>query len=168
MQKTLTELVIPLERLVFSDGSGEEFLCVARANGTEASPQSATNQSPMTLSPITFGSMVIAALYTVVDESRGIGLKSVGSLSEGTDEYCAAKTSCISSMQTYFPPLNLCEDPQCSEYLLMTLDNETKMCTWTKVVPFCFGLLLFCLVGLDFISFKLYRKAIVEASEIYQ
>lgn len=169
LQKKLTELVIPLERLVYSDASGEEFVCVARANETDMSQsQSATTQSPMTLSPITFGSMVIAALYTVVDESRGIGMKSVGSLSEVTDAYCATKTSCISSMQTYFPPLNMCEDPQCSEYLLMTLNDTTKMCTWTKVVPFCFGLLLFCLVGLDLISFKLYRKAIVDASEIYQ
>lgn len=159
------QLVFPLERLVFNNGTdkvkGEELLCVARADG-----QAARTTADMMFAHIAMGSLAIAAFYTVVDlESGTVGLAPRGNSSEGSDGMCAESVKCVSPMQTYYPPRNVCLDPPCSEYLFMRLDEKSKMCVWSGAVPVSFGLLLFALVVLDFVSHRLYKQAIEKASE---
>eukprot|EP00442_Polarella_glacialis_P056676 CAMPEP_0115108810 /NCGR_PEP_ID=MMETSP0227-20121206/38253_1 /TAXON_ID=89957 /ORGANISM="Polarella glacialis, Strain CCMP 1383" /LENGTH=148 /DNA_ID=CAMNT_0002507231 /DNA_START=110 /DNA_END=557 /DNA_ORIENTATION=+ len=146
-----------LERLVFRNGSDAELLCVARQDmDTEFVP------ADMMYSHIALGSMVMAALYTVVwFASRGDPLK------ESSEAFCAEPASCI-AMQTFYPPLNLCEDPDCSEYMFMILDRKTKTCRWGAAIPSIFGMVLVSLVTLDLISHRLYKQAIQRASEFGQ
>eukprot|EP00405_Crypthecodinium_cohnii_P037811 CAMPEP_0206539544 /NCGR_PEP_ID=MMETSP0325_2-20121206/8488_1 /ASSEMBLY_ACC=CAM_ASM_000347 /TAXON_ID=2866 /ORGANISM="Crypthecodinium cohnii, Strain Seligo" /LENGTH=681 /DNA_ID=CAMNT_0054037127 /DNA_START=459 /DNA_END=2500 /DNA_ORIENTATION=- len=135
------KLFIPLERLIFTETDGSELLCLSRDDSDEESAP-----ANMMYSHIAFGSLVISSLYTVVDlENHTIGLASKGNLErEASDDACAAARTCIGS-QTYYPPLNLCEDPVCSVYMLMTLDEVSKTCRWASVVPYGFGFLLFLL-----------------------
>merc|ERR1711862_781620 len=99
----------------------------------------------------------------------GVGLWPRGNLTdESTDAFCAATAVCQSEMQTPFPPLILCENPDCSEYMFMVLDDDTKMCRWNRVVPVSFGFLLFSLFVLDLLSHRLYRQAIDRATEFCQ
>lgn len=158
-------LHLALERLVFRNGSGTELLCVARG---DTYPQAPT--ADMTYAHIALGSLALAGLYTVVNlENSTVGLASKGRLeADSTEEFCVPSVSCPSPMQTYFPPLNMCEDPRCSEYMFMMLDERTKTCKWTRTVPISFGILLFVLVVLDFVSHRLYKQAIEKASEFGQ
>lgn len=154
------QLVLPLERLMFNNGT-QDLLCLARDDSL-----SSKYTADMTSSHIAIGSLAVAAFYTVVDLSnKTVGLAPRGDISEGSDDSCTQSVSCSSPMQTYYPPLNLCEDPPCSEYMFMRLDQESKMCVWSTLIPVCFGLLLVALVALDFVSHKLYKQAIAKASE---
>eukprot|EP00928_Gymnodinium_smaydae_P008639 TRINITY_DN13141_c0_g1_i3.p1 TRINITY_DN13141_c0_g1~~TRINITY_DN13141_c0_g1_i3.p1 ORF type:complete len:580 (-),score=155.85 TRINITY_DN13141_c0_g1_i3:93-1832(-) len=156
-------LSLPLERLVFRGSDGAEYLCVARSDNDVL-----LNTADMMYSHIAFGSLVLAALYTAVDlENRTVGIATKGDpATEGTDGFCAARVSCVSSMQTYFPPLNMCEDPDCSEYMLMTLDESTRTCRWGPLVPFLFSTVVLGLVMLDLLSHRLYKQAIRKADEM--
>jgi len=120
-------------------------------------------------SHIALGSLAVSGLYTVVNlENHTIGLAPKGDLqSEVSDDLCIPSRTCT-GMQTYYPPQNLCEDPQCSSYMLMTLDEETKTCKWSSMVPVGFGVLLTALVTLDLVSHRLYKQAIEKASEFNQ
>mmetsp|Transcript_111553 Transcript_111553/g.221774 ORF Transcript_111553/g.221774 Transcript_111553/m.221774 type:complete len:255 (+) Transcript_111553:1-765(+) len=157
-------LHLALERLVFQNSSGAELLCVARGDNYQAAA------ADMTSSHIALGSLAIAGLYTVVNlENYTVGLASKGRLeTDSTEEFCTHSVTCTSSMQTYFPPLNMCEDPHCSDYMFMMLDERTKKCKWTRTVPISFGVLLLVLVVLDFVSHRLYKQAIEKASEFGQ
>jgi len=155
------KLHLPLERLVFKNGS-QELLCLARADD-----DSTRSDVDMRFANIGIGSLAVSALYTVVDlQSHSIGLapRAADPLAESSENGCAATVECSSPMQTYYPPSNECEDPECSEYLLMSLDEQTKMCTWSSAVPISFALILVTLVVLDFVSHKLYKQAIEKAS----
>merc|ERR1719161_536553 len=158
-------LALPLERLVFKNSSGHELICIARADGDQWD-----KTADMTLSHIALGSLAASALYTVVDlKSNKIGFapRTKDLSIEATTDYCSADISCISPMQSYFPPLNICEDPLCGEYMLMVLDEETKMCVWSKPVPAAFIALLFAVAILDFWSHRMYKQALDRASEQY-
>merc|ERR1712079_268127 len=150
---------------VFTDANSKELLCVARDDRDTSS-----ESVDMMDSHIAFGSLAIAAFHTVVDLQRSrVGLASkTNAARESTSRHCAQPLQCTSSMQTYYPPLNLCEDPQCSDYFFLSLDDRTKMCTWTGAAPVGFGLLLATLVVLDLLSHRLYKQAISKASEFYQ
>jgi len=157
-------LHLALERLVFHNSSGTELLCVARGDTYQAAT------ADMTYSHIALGSLALAGLYTVVNlENYTVGLASKGRLAaDSTEEFCTSSVTCSSPMQTYFPPLNMCEDPRCSDYMFMMLDERTKTCKWTRTVPISFGVLLLVLVVLDFVSHRLYKQAIEKASEFGQ
>jgi len=157
-------LWIPLERLVFKNASGQELLCVSR---DDSDPRRAT--ADMMYSHIAFGSMAVSTLYTVVDlENHTVGLASKGDLArEASNSTCTPSRTCKGS-QTYYPPQNVCEDPLCSAYMLMSLDDEAKTCKWSRAVPFCFGALLVVLAALDLLSHRLYKQAIEKASELNQ
>lgn len=158
------EVTLALERLVFRNESGVELVCLARQDtNSERVP------ADMMYSHIAFGSMVAAALYLVIDlENHTIGLASRGDAqAESSQEYCAVPETCI-AMQSYFPPLNVCEDPPCQRYLFMTLDDDTKMCVWRAPIPMLFGGLMGVLVVLDLISHRLYKSAIQRASQYAQ
>lgn len=158
--------VLPLERLVFKSDAdnGEEKLCVARADD-----DSARSTADMIFTHVAFGSLAVAAFYIVVNlENRSTGLASRGKDSESSDDLCVESVQCTSPMQTYFPPRNLCEDPPCSDYIFMRLDEQSKMCLWSPVVPVCFVLLLVSLAVLDLLSHKLYKQAIQKAREYNQ
>lgn len=162
---------LPLERLVFtnphrgSGSPGEELLCVARSD-SDVSSQTAD----MMFSHIAFGSLVVSALYTVINlENATIGLSAKSDPpSESTSDFCAVPVTCTSTMQTYYPPRNICEDPDCGEYIFMILDKETKMCRWGSAVPAGFVALLLTLAFLDLASHRLYKQAIEKASEFCQ
>lgn len=159
------ELVLPLERLVFNNGTdqvkGQDLLCVARADN-----EASRNTADMMFAHIAIGSFAVASFYTIVNlDNKTVGLAPRGDRSEGSDAMCIESVRCISPMQSYFPPLNVCEDPPCSEYMFMRLDDATKMCVWNAVVPVSFALLLVALVVLDLLSHKLYKQAIEKASE---
>lgn len=158
------KLSLALERLVFRNATGDELVCIARQDKiTEAVP------ADMMYTHISLGSMAVAAMYTVVDlQNNSIGLATRGDpTSESSEEGCAKPVTCL-AMQSFFPPLNLCEDPRCSEYMLMTLDETTKTCVWKTSVPVVFALLVVGLAGLDFLSHRLYKQAIHRASEFSQ
>merc|ERR1712139_59843 len=129
------KIALPLERLVFRNNSGQELLCISRTDDDYLS-----NTADMMFSHIAFGSLAVSALYTVVNLENGtIGLASKGDIAkESSDDFCTPPLKCISTMQTYYPPLNICEDPHCEEYVFMTLDAETRMCRWSHAVPICF------------------------------
>lgn len=156
---------LPLERLAFRNGSGQELLCVSRSDDDDQS-----NGADMIFSHIAFGSLAVAALYTTVNlENYTIGLAPKGNASlESTNEFCVKPVVCKSSMQRAFPPLNICEDPDCSEYMFMTLDDDTKMCRWNRAVPVAFVMILLSLLTLDLLSHRLYKQAIARASEFCQ
>eukprot|EP00931_Biecheleriopsis_adriatica_P094207 TRINITY_DN6788_c0_g1_i2.p1 TRINITY_DN6788_c0_g1~~TRINITY_DN6788_c0_g1_i2.p1 ORF type:complete len:377 (-),score=83.46 TRINITY_DN6788_c0_g1_i2:51-1181(-) len=154
---------LPLERLVFRNDSGDELLCMARQ---DTNPEGIP--ADMMYSHIALGSMVMSVLYTVVDlQNHSIGLALRGPAGEASEAGCSPPPVCI-GLQRYFPPLNLCENPQCSDYILMTLDETTKTCRWKKLVPTGFVLLLVTLVSLDMLSHKLYKQAIQRAREFSQ
>jgi hypothetical protein len=156
------DVYLPLERLVFRNTSGAELLCVARDDGPS---RAATD---MLFSHIAFGSMVASVLYTVVDlRNHTIGLAQRGNWTlESTDAFCTPPITCQSPMQTYFPPLNLCEDPRCSEYLFMTLDEKTKTCVWSRAVPALLGVVLASLLALDLLGHGLYARATAKAGAV--
>ncbi|CAJ1430011.1 unnamed protein product, partial [Effrenium voratum] len=157
-------VVLSLKRLVFRNASGDKLLCVARQDTNKE-----TIPADMMYSHIAFGSMVASALYVVVDlQNATIGLASRGDpAAESSEAGCATPPTCI-AMQSYFPPLNICEDPPCSHYIFMTLDEETKTCRWRAPIPVAFVLLLITLVVLDLVSHRLYKQAIQRASEFTQ
>mmetsp|Transcript_49885 Transcript_49885/g.77982 ORF Transcript_49885/g.77982 Transcript_49885/m.77982 type:complete len:516 (+) Transcript_49885:69-1616(+) len=160
------KLTLPLERLVFDDSAtGKELLCVSRADD-----EAVLRQADMLNAHIALGSLAVAAFYVVANlENSTVALASRGDVaSESSADTCIDSIRCISPMQTYFPPSNICEDPRCSEYIFMTLDENTKMCVWSSAIPLCFGLLLAALLALDFISHRLYKQAIRKASESRQ
>jgi len=152
-------LELPLERLVFQNASGHEFLCISRDDDARAG-------ADMLFAHVSFGSLAASAMYTAVDlQTNRMGLASKGNAStESTDRFCSAPVTCKSPMQTYYPPLNVCEDPVCSKYLFMTLDGETKTCIWYRSVPALFGVLLAALVMLDFLGHRLYAQATEKAA----
>jgi len=156
------KLHLPLERLVFRNATGDELLCVSRddRHGHEV-------VADMMDSHIAFGSLAVSAFYFVVDLSnQSVGMASKANMeAEASEELCLPLVICESPMQTYYPPLNFCEDPACSEYMFMTLDKTTKTCKWTTMIPISFGLLLTALMVLDLVSHKLYKQAISKASE---
>mmetsp|Transcript_13168 Transcript_13168/g.29019 ORF Transcript_13168/g.29019 Transcript_13168/m.29019 type:complete len:530 (+) Transcript_13168:71-1660(+) len=156
-------LHLPLERLVFRSGE-EELLCLSRSDD-----DSLAGLADMTSSHISLGSMAVSAFYMAVSlANHSVGLAPRGQAGEASSAYCAAPVTCPSPMQTPYPPLNICEDPECSEYLFTTLDEVTKMCVWNSAVPISFGLLLAALAALDLISHRLYKQAIERASESCQ
>lgn len=160
---------LPLERMVFtqtsSAGQSQELLCLARADSDFRS-----QTADMMYSHIAFGSLVVAAMYTVVDlEAATVGFAAKGDVAtESIESFCAERVTCVSSMQTYFPPMNVCEDPDCSQYSFMTLDQDTRMCRWSSVVPVAFVALLLTLAILDLASHRLYKQAIEKASDYCQ
>jgi len=149
---------VPLERLVFRNASGKEFLCISR---DDDAPDGAAD---MLFTHISLGSLAVAAVYTVVDlEAHRVGLASRGNASvESTDRFCKPRQPC-KAMQTYYPPQNVCENPLCSRYLFMTLDADTKTCIWSRSVPALFGVLLAALVALDLVGHRLYAQATEKA-----
>jgi len=152
-------LELPLERLVFRNNSGHQFLCISRYDDAEK------DDVDMLFTHISFGSLAVAAMYTVVDlESHRVGLASRGNASiESSNRSCSKRVTCRSAMQTYFPPQNVCLDPPCSSYLLMTLDKETRTCKWSRSVPTLLGVLLASLVILDLTGHRLYQLATEKA-----
>lgn len=158
---------IPLERLVVLDESGtDEMLCVARSD------DDAVVLVDMMFSHIGFGSLAVAAVYTVIDVStphQRIGLISRGNVSaESTNAFCTPPVVCVSPMQTFYPPTNQCIDPECSDYMFMSLDPETKMCVWNRMAPISLAMSVMALVALDLFSHRLYKQAIDKASEVCQ
>lgn len=158
-------LQLPLERLVFRNSTGHEQLCVARqdydAEGLIVD---------MMYSHIALGSMVASALYTVIDlHNSSIGLASKGNpATESTEAYCSTRAVCVSDMQQYFPPLNVCQDPDCSSLVFMVLDETTKTCRWNRAVPVALGVVLVGLVVADLVSHRLYKEAVGRASAFNQ
>jgi len=158
-------LVLPLDRLIFNNGTnkvkGQDLLCVSRADS-----EAPYGTADMMFAHVAIGSLALAAFYVVANlDNKTLGLASRGSSSEGSNGLCIKSKTCVSPMQTYFPPGNICEDPLCSEYMFMRLDDNTKMCVWSGAVPVSFGLLLTALFVLDLLSHKLYKQAIEKASE---
>jgi len=157
-------LRLPLERLVFRDGAGREQLCVARDDGMKEN-----SAADMTKAHIAFGSLAATAFYMVFDlANHTVGLADKGAEGASSDGSCAPRVACRSPMQTYFPPLNVCEDPSCSDYMFMTLDEDTRTCRWSSAAPVSFAALLATLGVLDLISHRLYKQAIEKASEYCQ
>lgn len=154
-------LHLNLERLVFKDAQGNEKLCVTRDD-----TESGTPTAEMMYSHISLGSMAVASFYTTINlANHSIGLASKGDpATESSEANCAKDVTCT-GMQTYFPPMNLCEDPVCSEFMFMTLDEDTKVCRWSRLVPTAFGILLAALAILDLAGHHIYQKAVVTASQ---
>jgi len=157
-------LHLPMERLVFLNASGDEQLCIAREDGDQR-----RGTADMLYSHIAFGSFAMSAFYAVIDLKRHtVGLASKGDpAKEASDVSCSAAPACI-GMQQFYPPLNVCEDPDCSEYMFMSLDEGMRVCRWMPAVPGAFAVLLAALVVLDLLSHRLYKQAIDRARESCQ
>jgi len=158
------KLHLPLERLVYRNGSGHELLCLARDDG-----DSRRAPADMMYWHIAFGSLAMSSFYAVVDlERHTIGLAPKGNVpKESSDATCASPPTCR-GMQEFYPPLNLCEDPDCSQYMFMSLDEGTKVCRWMSTVPAGFGVILVGLAILDLLSHRLYKQTVERASESCQ
>merc|ERR1712100_471073 len=119
-------------------------------------------------SHIGFGSLAVSAMYTEIDlvkNRTGFRARSNVKL-EATDAFCAEKLECQSPMQQYDEALNECSDPECHKYMFMSLDPETKMCVWNILAPISLGIAIVALVGLDFVSYRLYKQATERAREM--
>jgi hypothetical protein len=162
------QLVLPLNRLVFNNGTGKadgkEFLCIVRA---DRDGESSAISADMSRDRIKFGSLAVAAFYTVLNPANHtVGLASRGSPAEGSDSLCLPSVSDqCSPMQSYFPPGNVCEDPPCGEYWFMRLDEASKECVWSVAVPVSFFLMLITLAALELLSNRLYKQAVEKAGE---
>jgi len=157
---------LALERLVFRNSSGHELLCVARQDTNEDTTPANMMYS---YAHIAFGSMVASALNIAVDLQNGtMGFSAKGDpKGESSEAGCARAPTCV-GMQSFFPPMNVCEDPPCHNYLFMTVDQETKTCRWRSPMPMFFGLLLATLVLCDLLSHRLYKQAIERARDYNQ
>jgi hypothetical protein len=126
------QLVLPLDRLMFNNGT-DDLLCVARMDDEDAQ-----NMADMMFAQVSFGSLAVAAFYIAVNlHNKTVGLASRGqssdwSTTEGSDSLCVESIECFSPMQTYYAPRNSCEDPQCSQYLFMLLDDNPR-CAFGQV-----------------------------------
>lgn len=157
---------LALERLVFRNSSGHELLCVARQDNNDITTPANMMYS---YAHIAFGSMVASALNIAVDMKNGsMGISPRGNpKAESSEVGCAKSPTCV-GMQSFFPPMNVCEDPPCHNYLFMTVDQETKTCRWRSPIPMFFGLLLATLVICDLASHRLYKQAIQRARDYNQ
>ncbi|KAG4058236.1 hypothetical protein PC123_g6774 [Phytophthora cactorum] len=96
-------------------------------------------------SPIIFGAMVLEALGSVVFDGAtkrtGIRKPSSMSISAKSDQQntaaCMQPVLCIGG-QEYVTHLNICQDPDCSQYYFHGLDEDTKHCvinlSWTVML----------------------------------
>jgi len=115
--------------------------------------------------PVLLGSMALKSLYTVVDvKSSKVGFSNKRPAAAPTSHAgCKPRASCIGS-QKYWAAGNLCEDPVCSSYLFMSLDDQRKecRCRGTFIVTIC--VVIATLAIMDFVSHAMYKKAIRKAS----
>jgi len=155
-------LHLPLERLVFRNGTGHELLCLARGDrfGGAYPPR-------MLDAHIAFGSLAMAAFNITVDlESGRVGMASKASaLAEASDMTCIAAPRCR-GMQEFYPPLNRCLDPDCSMYYLTRLDPDSKVCRWTGEALYLFGVVLVSLAFLDLAGYVLYKMVIARLGRV--
>ncbi|KAK1928701.1 hypothetical protein P3T76_015804 [Phytophthora citrophthora] len=93
-------------------------------------------------SPITFGAMVLEALgaVTVNELTRRVGIRKPSAkvdYEQQTKASCLQSVSCIGG-QEYVLHLNVCKDPDCSQFYFHSLDGETKYCvidsSWTVML----------------------------------
>jgi len=162
------EVYLPLERLVFKQSQDVneepvEQLCVSRSDKDDV------NIADMMSSFIGIGSLVAAAMDIAIDlKGNTIGIATRGAFKDhSTNNFCTPSVNCTSPMQTYYPPRNVCLDPECSKYMLMTLDEDTKTCVWAPNVPFLFSTIIITLGLLDVIGHRLYKSAMEKASDLY-
>jgi len=151
-------LSIALEGLIVKDSSKTDRLCLTKGLPVpnDAGP------ADMLQRPIRFGAMVLKQLYTVIDLKNGrLGFRNQGSFKSGTSA-CVADISCVGA-QSYYPPLNVCLDPPCSDYAFVELDDETKTCRWVSWGPPLLASFLLAVAIADFVVHKLYRKAVSRA-----
>jgi len=164
-------LRLPLDRLVFHHSSGSELLCVARSDSQTVEGSGMEVFPDMLYAHVTFGSMVLSSFYTVINlQDNTIGLAPRGNASkESSLETCATSVQHTCSVeQTFYPPQNVCKDPNCSEYMFMTLDEKSRICIWTSTAPVLFGVVLVSLMVLDCVSHRLYMRATQKAGEFRQ
>lgn len=177
---------LPLEQLVIKDGDGDAlYLCVARAddsqtdhNITAVCPdsdgsyqfQSRPPSADMMAQHISFGSLVVSALYTVIDlENNRIGLASKypKSADMSVNITCPASTRYLcGAQQTYFPPLNKCLDPECHRYMFLALDPDTHTCVWASGVGLGFVTIVVALVIAEIVSERLYVHVLKRAKQL--
>jgi len=151
---------LPLERLVINQG-GAEQLCISRADDEQF------NLADMVTSYIGLGSLVVSALNVAIDlPGRRIGLANKAFAAvESTDSHCTPNVECSSSMQVYYPPSNVCLDPDCSKYMFMTLDDDAKVCIWNPSLRYVLVVILVTLAVLDVLGYKLYKSAMYKARD---
>jgi hypothetical protein len=113
--------------------------------------------------PIRFGAMVLQQLYTVIDLKTGrLGFRNQANPPKSGTSACVGDVSCVGA-QSFYPPLNLCLDPPCSDYAFVELDDETKTCRWVSWGPPLLASFLLAVAIADFVVHKLYRKAVSRA-----
>jgi len=151
---------LPLERLVFEE-KNEELLCIARADDEKF------HLADMPSAYIGLGALAVRALQVAIDlPGRRIGLANKGDVfAESTNLYCTPSINCSSAMQVYYPPSNVCLDPDCSKYMFMTLDNYTKTCIWNPSLRYILVIILVTLGVLDILGHKLYKSAMYKARD---
>ena len=74
----------------------------------------------------------------------------------------AEDVSCVGA-QSFYPPLNVCLDPPCSEYVFVELDDDTKTCRWVSWGPPLLASFVLAVAIADFVVHKLYSKAVSRA-----
>ncbi|KAG1688540.1 hypothetical protein DVH05_003631 [Phytophthora capsici] len=93
-------------------------------------------------SPITFGAMVLDALgaVTLNELARRVGIRKPSAKADyeqQTNASCLQPVSCIGG-QEYVTHLNVCKDPDCSQFYFHSLDGKTKHCvidpSWTVML----------------------------------
>ena len=101
---------------------------------------------------IVFGSLAVTALRTLVAfnlTSARVGLiHDPGIVPRIKGPACIDPDICVGG-QTYFAPLNMCEDPSCDAYFLRALDRETMTCNTTIYAYLVGGVLLVLFVAVE-------------------
>eukprot|EP00397_Hematodinium_sp_SG-2012_P035016 GEMP01037613.1.p1 GENE.GEMP01037613.1~~GEMP01037613.1.p1 ORF type:complete len:565 (+),score=115.89 GEMP01037613.1:117-1811(+) len=178
---------LQLEQLVIKSGD-KLFLCVARAEDSQVDNpiaaqcpdsdgtyqfQSIPPSADMTEQQIGFGSLVVSALYTVIDLKRGrVGFavkypKSVKTQNANTT--CPESTRYLCGLQqTYYPPLNKCLDPVCEHYIFLTLNPDAHTCVWMPGFGLGVGVILVALVIAEIVNERLYARVLEKAKYLWQ
>ncbi|CBZ54513.1 Serine/threonine protein phosphatase, related [Neospora caninum Liverpool] len=133
---------LPLEQLAVSSpeaGPGEA-LCVV------PQPHSLLSREGRT---VRLGTRAVAAFHFIVDQKGWrVGLLPKTLPLPSSNEACAAQAACRGE-QTYVSSTNECVDPLCSERLLFSLNDETKICELSPTVVPAAVTVVLLLLGLE-------------------
>ncbi|CEP00691.1 unnamed protein product (mitochondrion) [Plasmodiophora brassicae] len=120
-------IYLPIQNLLLPSSGGRRRICMFR-------DIDAFSSTAVQLRPISFGALAMTALFASFDMSSAqrVGLANQPGINgTGANDNCKAPAPCI-GQQTYWAPLNACQDPDCSNYLVMGLDPATRQCTFDQ------------------------------------
>jgi Eukaryotic aspartyl protease len=162
------ELVIDLEALRIRDAISSNgaqvnrYYCIELQNDDAAAAPHTNN--------IVFGSLVLEQFYTVVDGERNrIGFSPLAGTVVSASSwapFCDADPPCLGG-QTYDARSGACQDPECSIYLLQTVDPLTKQCHVHRNVVIALIIVTALLVVEELLRFEIQGLIVRRINEMF-